>query len=546
MGVRQRILRAALAVCALACALPAHALAAHTQESILMDDNHLIYATPKHMAQTLRQIKALGVDRVKVSVVWQLVAPDAASHHKPKFDASNPAAYPYGAWTRWDQLVAWSKLLGLKVYFQISPPAPAWATSAQPEKSGQGYTWSEKPNAGYFRQFVEAIGRRYSGSYGTSNPGSLVPPRELGVSGRSGVTPTASDPNPPLQRVNYWGVWNEPNEPGWLSPQFKVVHGHRIDTAPGMYRRLVDGAYSGLKASGHRHDTFLVGETASHGWIYPIPFTQELYCVDSRYRPLKGTAARNEGCPQKGRRSSFVSKHPGLFAFHGFAYHPYSFDTPPARTMSDPNLITLANLGKMERAVDRAHGAYGKDPRGGVPMYLTEWGYKTNPPNPFVKTSLSEQAIWLNEGEYMTFRDRRVRSLAQFLLLDDTPRAGAVPGSRSYWSTFQTGLIFASGKFKPAYTSFRMPIWLPSHRHGSRVAVWGQFRPADHSTVAHGVLRYRRHGSKRWGTLAKIQTASSEGFLVAHVRIPAAGAVKLSWRNPANGRSYFSRVVGIS
>ncbi len=267
--------------------------------------------------------------------------------------------------------------------------------------------------------------------------------------------------------------------------------------------------------------------------------------MDSHYRPLTGTAARNEGCPQKGRRSTFVHRHPGLFAFDGFAYHPYSFDTPPARTMSDPNLITLANLGEMRRAVDRARGAYGKDPHGGVNMYLTEWGYKTNPPNPFVKTSLNEQAIWLNEGEYMTYRFSHVTSLAQFLLVDNTPNAGAVPGTRSYWSTFQTGLIFASGRFKPAFESFRIPIWLPSSRHGSHVTVWGQFRPANHRTLQTGALRYKRHGSGRWGTLTRLSTRNGEGFVNVRVRIPAAGKIKLSWRNPHNGKVYYSRVVGI-
>jgi hypothetical protein len=94
MLVRKKVLRAALVVCALPCAGPAHALASGREESILMDDNQLIYATPDHMASTLREIKALGVDRVKVTVVWSLIAPDASSRRKPNFNATNPAAYP--------------------------------------------------------------------------------------------------------------------------------------------------------------------------------------------------------------------------------------------------------------------------------------------------------------------------------------------------------------------------------------------------------------------------------------------------------------------
>ena len=55
--------------------------------------------------------------------------------------------------------------------------------------------------------------------------------------------------------------------------------------------------------------------------------------------------------------------------------------------------------------------------------------------NPFVRTSLGQQEVWLNEGEYMAWKDPRVRALAQFLLVDDKPRQTAKPGTRAYWST---------------------------------------------------------------------------------------------------------------
>ena len=54
--------------------------------------------------QVLRQLKGLGVDVVKVSMVWRILAPDATSSHKPNFNATNPAAYPAGVWNRYDLL----------------------------------------------------------------------------------------------------------------------------------------------------------------------------------------------------------------------------------------------------------------------------------------------------------------------------------------------------------------------------------------------------------------------------------------------------------
>ncbi len=504
-------------VCAL-CALPARALASGNEQSLLMDDKQLIYSSPSHVVSTMEQLKALGIDRVKASIVWTLVAPHASSKSVPHFDATNPAAYPPGAWARWDLLVIAAKDLGMSVYFQITPPAPAWAVARG--KPTQGYPWSQKPSAAQFEKFVQAIGRRYSGSY---------------------VPPGASAP---LPRVSYWGIWNEPNEGAWLNPQWKSVPGHgQVYTAPAMYRQLVDAAWHGFQLTGHTHDAFLVGEIASHGWIYPIPFVDALYCVNGGQRPLTGTSATLVGCPASGSRSAFARAHPGLFAT-GFAHHPYSFDTPPNKVMSNRSLITLANLGRLQTALNRAFGVYGRPKGGGVPMYLTEFAYKTNPPNPFVHTSLSQQATWLNQAEYITWKDRSVRALAQFLLVDDHPRAGARPGSRSYWSTFQSGLEFVSGQHKPSYDAYRLPIWLPSSGHG-HVSVWGQLRPADHSATQTAELQYQRGGSGAWSNVGLVQTSSSEGFFTTSLTVPAAGNLRVAWKAP-DGTVDYSRSAAVS
>jgi hypothetical protein len=484
-----------------------------------MDDDQLIYSDPGHALQTLKQLKSLGVDRVKVSVVWSLVAPHPNSRHVPHFDASDPAAYPLGAWDRYDNLVREARSLGIGIYFQITPPAPTWAVAhGHPT---QGYNWSFRPNASLYGKFVQAIGRRYSGTY--------VPP----------FNSTA------LPRVDYWGVWNEPNEGAWLNPQWRSVRHHApILIAPLLYRRLVDAAYSAFRTTGHGRDTILIGETASRGWIYPIPFVQALYCVSGKNRPLRGSAAAQIGCPRSGSRTRFASQHPGLFASSAYAHHPYSFDVPPNHVISR-SLITLANLGSLERALGHIYGSYRKHPRGGVKMYLTEWGYKSNPPNPFVKTSLSEQATWLNQGEYMTWHDRHVQALDQFLLVDDQPRAGARPGSRAYWSTFQSGLLFANGAPKPAFGAFQIPIWLPSSRH-QHLTVWGELRPANHSTVQVAVLQYQPRGSSSWTSERTIQTSNREGFLLAHLSVPGAGNVRLAWSDPATHNTDYSRSASVS
>ena len=54
--------------------------------------------------------------------------------------------------------------------------------------------------------------------------------------------------------------------------------------------------------------------------------------------------------------------------------------------------------------------------------------------------------MFLNEADYIAWRDPRVRSVAQFLLYDSAPDSRYPPADFSYWDTFQTGLLFSSGR----------------------------------------------------------------------------------------------------
>ena len=155
------------------------------------------------MVQTLETLHSLGVDTVKVSLVWQLIAPNSGSTQRPaNFDATNPAAYPPGAWGRWDTLVGVAHQLGMSVYFLVIGPAPLWAVPAGNRTSGQGPAVGWMPNPGDYQNFVEAAGRRYSGTYvdpaqassaaaGSENPGLTVPGSKLLVFAQQGGTPAA-------------------------------------------------------------------------------------------------------------------------------------------------------------------------------------------------------------------------------------------------------------------------------------------------------------------------------------------------------------------
>jgi hypothetical protein len=517
----RKVLAAVGLVVAMTCALPAHALASTTEQTSLLDDDQLIYVPTQQMLQTIDTLHSLGVDSVKVSLVWQLIAPKPYSNQRPaNFDATNPADYSPGAWSRWDTLVEAANQLGMHVYFLVIGPAPLWAVPAGNQSAGQGPAVGWMPNPSEYQQFVQAAGTRYSGTY-----------------------PDAQ--GNPIPRVGQWGIWNEPNERSWMNPWFKPLPHHRQQLLqPSDYRSLVDAGWNGLSASGHGSDTILVGETANRGIMSPVPFMRALYCVGSNNRPLRGKSATAFSCPTSGPASGFVSQHPGLFKT-SYAHHPYGFEAAPNKRDPDKGFITLYNIPSFERTLNRVRGAYGQRPGGGVPLYLTEWGFKTNPPNPFIRTSLAQQAAWINQGEYMMWREQYVKAYTQFLLVDSPPKPQTRKGSALYWSTFQTGLEFQDGTQKPSFAAFQVPIWLPNARHGRRVTVWGQLRPADHTTTQYGLIEFQRKGSTQWKGLAEVQTSSPEGFIYTHVSIPRAGMVRLGWIDP-NGSVYYSRAVRVS
>jgi hypothetical protein len=149
------MLRALAVACVLTAAVaPAWAVASTTQESLLQDDNELVYASPDHVEAVLAQLASLGVERIRVSVIWALVAPDPMSTTRPNFDATDPAAYPAGAWDRYDVLVTDAQALGLKVDFNFTSPAPYWATARAPAAVGSKFDKNYLPSATPFGQFV--------------------------------------------------------------------------------------------------------------------------------------------------------------------------------------------------------------------------------------------------------------------------------------------------------------------------------------------------------------------------------------------------------
>jgi hypothetical protein len=201
----------------------------------------------------------------------------------------------------------------------------------------------------------------------------------------------------------------------------------------------------------------------------------------------------------------------------GVAHHPYTSGAGHSpHWRGGRNDITIATIGRLALWLDRAasRGRIGR----GLPIYYTEYGVQTNPPDRFAGTSLRNQAKWINESDYMTWRNGRVRSVAQYELRDE-----------KHPQDFQTGLRFLSGKAKPALAAYRLPIW-PVQR-GSSTRIWLQVRPMSRIGSPQQVtVQYRKKGAKKFRDLKTYTVTNGRGF-----KRVKTGKTARQWRFKWNG-----------
>jgi hypothetical protein len=516
------------------CAPPA--VASSEQEATFQD----IAGLAGNPAGTLDRLRVLGVTRIRVFVRWASIAPNPLSHHRPRgFRAADPASYPDASWASWDRIVRDATQRSIGLYFDLTGGAPLWATGpGAPPPAAARAQW--KPSASEFGAFVRAIATRYSGNYDPAK-------KSLSPRGRNDLPP-----------VDYWGIWNEPDYGPSLAPQ--GTSNSTVELAPWMYRNLLDAAWHSLQVTGHGYDTILFGELAPRGsntfglfsGLKPLRFLRALYCVDSSYRPLRGSAAAARGCPTTAAgRSAFGRVHPALFQASGFADHPYSQSSPPSIEKSpDPDFTSLAELAQLEHSLDRLQRVYGSNQR--LPIYLTEYGYITSPPKHSSRqrayVSPATAAYYLNWAEYIAWRDPRVMTLAQYLLGDPLPANRATD-----YGGFASGLLSFNGGQKATYNAYRIPLYLPvtiTRSPRQRLEVWGCARPAgyafDDTTKLQTVAIQFQPGSRgSFRTLRTVQITNVAGYFDVTQRFPSSGAVRLEWRYP-NGYAVHSREVNIS
>jgi hypothetical protein len=514
---------------ALLLALPAAGASADGRlESMFQDDPRILAADTKVRDRTLDEARDLGVRRIRVTAFWNRFAPDAGGETRPAgFDPTDPGAYPAESWRTLDGVIAAIRQRGMTVNLNPTAPGPKWAGSGFFEDRLDSVT---NPAPEEFAGFVTALGRRYSGQY--------VP---AGASA-------------PLPRVDYWSIWNEPNQGAWLAPQWRGTGRDAVPASPQRYRALVGAAWTALTATGHAPatDTILVGETAPKGAakvtavsnaMAPMVFTRRLYCLGDDLQLLTGERATAVGCPATPDPAAFVAQNPALFSMTGWSHHPYELTASPTTVPDRPkDYVTAANLPLLTDQLDRIMARYGVE-RTRLPLYLTQFGYQTDPPDSF-GVSPARQAEYLNEVERIAWRNPRVRTLSQFLLHDDAPIRGATRSER-WASSFQTGLRFGpgsgrDGQTKPSLDAYRVALFVPDRTvsRKRRMPLWARVRPGTGKRAVELQIRGAKGGYRKRRTLR----TTSHGFVASTVTVRTGDrGARLAY--PDGGKRRLSRAV---
>ncbi len=442
----RRLLPALAALLALtAAAAPAHAASLETG----MADDRALHANPSAIAA---KWAALGVDTVRIHARWSSIAPSPRATVPPRgFHPADPNAPGYD-WAALDAVVGAVRANGMRVILAVTGPGPVWASSA-PTRHDGGY----RPSPAHFRAFSTAVATRYAA------------------------------------QVDRYLIWNEPNQAQWLRPQ----RSGGKPVSPHVYRALVEAAVPAIHAA-DPGSTVIMGTLAPSGSdshsanapMRPLTFVRSMACVDSRLRSLRTGACRHFRAP----------------AADGFSLHPHGIRLSPDAHSPSRDDAPMGDLPRFTTLLDRLTARHRLRVTGGpsrFPLYLTEFGYQTDPPDRYLGVSPSTQAKWLVRGVQKAYWNPRVRNLTWYVYRDE-------PLGHANATGWQSGLLYASGKAKPALRAFALPFAATTR------SVFGIVRPG----AAHRVAIQARslHGSYR--SIRSLSTGRTGAFS-GRVRAPS-------------------------
>jgi Glycosyl hydrolase catalytic core len=284
-------------------------------------------------------------------------------------------------WSTYDTIVQQLDAAGIAPLLGILG-TPSWANG------GQGLNVAPA-NASDLRSFAYAAALRYSGTYVSSG----------------GKLPAVRD----------WLAWNEPNNPVFLRPQYRRIGSHWVIVSARTYAKICNAIYSGIHAAGPASERVACGATAPRGNNDP-----------GSTRPSVSPIAFLQ-----------AAKAAGLKTFDAWAHHPY-YSNPSQTPTSAVGGRGAVGLGNIDTLISLVTQLYGNKR-----IWITEYGYETNPPDTFFGVSWTKQARYLKQAFAIARANPRIDLMTWFLLRDDANVNG-----------WQSGLITSAGKKKPSYGAF--------------------------------------------------------------------------------------------
>ncbi|MGI9111520.1 MAG: hypothetical protein ACR2GT_04895 [Gaiellaceae bacterium] len=384
MSRRVALVAASLVVATTVAAAPAAEGSRFLQRGIF-DDAQIHYGNPDTVFPVLRTLRT---QLIRINLVWG--GANGVAKRRPA-NAADPADPAYD-WSAYDRTVNYAAQYGLKVVFSIIG-TPPWANSA----AGVNVVPRSPLD---LQRFATAAARRYNGRY-------------PGADGRL------------LPAVRSWLAWNEPNNPAFLRPQYRNVAGRWVAQSPIDYAKICNAIVKGVSVTTVGASRVACGVTAPRGNNNP-----------NSDRPALSPIAFLRGM-----------KKAGATGFDAYAHHPYyggPSETPssppptPSRGQA-PTAITLGNVDLLIREVTKLYG--------NKRIWITEYGYQTNPPDRIFGVTLARQAQYVTESFGIARRHPRIDMMLWFLLRDEA-RTLIEEG-------WQSGFLTASGARKPSFAAFQ-------------------------------------------------------------------------------------------
>ena len=347
----------------------------------IYDDAQVLYGNPDKVFPSLQ---LLGTKLLRVNLWWG--GPNGVARSRPA-NAASPADPAYD-WATYDRTVRYANAYGMALIFTVLG-TPSWANASA--------GWNAAPtNPADLQAFTTAAARRYSGKYKLPDGTSVGPVRK-------------------------WIAWNEPNNPVFLKPQYVRSGAAWVMQSAKDYARMCNAVVRAVK-SVNAANVVACGVTSPRGNNQPGT-------IRSSVSPLAFLRAM---------------KLAGAKGFDAYAHHPYygyptetpNTKPPPGKRGAPPTAVTLGNFEVLTNEVARLYG--------NMRIWVTEYGYQTNPPDRLFGVSELQQALYMKQAWNKLAANPKVDMMIWFLLKDES-RVG---------SGWQSGLFTAAGARKPAREIF--------------------------------------------------------------------------------------------